>query len=68
MRVQLNSILFANTLVIKFVASSSGRSEIKHKDKNDSDSASENPEKKDDEDDFSSKAQEDHDTYDNGRG
>jgi hypothetical protein len=57
MRVQLNSILFAKTLVRKDVASSSGPSENKAKDKNDSDSASENSEKKDDEDEFSSKAQ-----------
>jgi hypothetical protein len=55
MRVQLNSILFAKTLVRKDVASSSGPSE--NKPKNDSDSASESSEKKDDEDDFSSKAQ-----------
>jgi hypothetical protein len=59
MRVQLNSILFAKTLVRKDVASSSGPSENKPKDKNnsDSESASESSEKKDDEDDFSSKAQ-----------
>jgi hypothetical protein len=56
-RVQLNSILFAKTLVRKDVASSSGPSENKPKDKNDSDSASESSEKKDDEGDFSSKAQ-----------
>ena len=52
-RVQLNSILFAKTLVRKDVASSSGPSEDKPKDKNDEDSS----EKKDDSDDFSSKAQ-----------
>ena len=57
MRVQLNSILFAKTLVRKDVASSSGPSENKLKDKNDSDSASESSEKKGDEGDFSSKAQ-----------
>ena len=57
MRVQLNSILFAKTLVRKDVASSSGPSENKPKDKNDSDSASESSEKKDDGGDFSSKAQ-----------
>jgi hypothetical protein len=56
MRVQLNSILFAKTLVRKDVASSSGPSE-NTKDKNDSDSASESSEKKDDRGDFSSKAQ-----------
>ena len=56
-RVQLNSILFAKTLVRKDVASSSGPSENKPKDKNDSDSASESSEKKDGEGDFSSKAQ-----------
>jgi len=56
-RVQLNSILFAKTLVRKDVASSSGPSENKPKDKNDSDSASESSEKKDNEDNFSSKAQ-----------
>ena len=57
MRVQLNSILFAKTLVRKDVASSSGLSENKAKDKNDSDAASENSEKKDEEGDVSSKAQ-----------
>ena len=57
MRVQLNSILFAKTLVRKDVASSSGPSENKPKDKNDSDSASESSESKNDEDNFSSKAQ-----------
>ena len=57
MRVQLNSILFAKTLVRKDVASSSLPSENKPKDKNDSDSASESSKKKDDEGDFSSKAQ-----------
>ena len=57
MRVQLNSILFAKTLVRKDVASSSGPSENKPNDKNDSGSASESSEKKDEEDDFSSKAQ-----------
>lgn len=51
MRVQLNSILFAKTLVRKDVASSSSPSE-----KNDSDSVSEGSDK-DDEGDFSSKAQ-----------
>src|SRR6267154_3904016 len=56
-RVQLNSILFAKTLVRKDVASSSRPSENKPKDKNDSNSAPESSEKKDDEDDFSSKAQ-----------
>ena len=56
-RVQLNSILFAKTLVRKDVASSSGPSENKAKDKNVTDSASESSEKKDDEGDFSSKAQ-----------
>lgn len=53
-RVQMNSILFAKTLVRKDVASSSGSSA---KDKNISDTASESSEKKDDEGDFSSKAQ-----------
>jgi ABC-type multidrug transport system fused ATPase/permease subunit len=57
MRVQLNSILFAKTLVRKDVASSSGPSDNKPRDKNDSDSTSESSEKKDDEGDFSSKAQ-----------
>ena len=52
-RVQLNSILFAKTLVRKDVASSSGPSEDNPKDKNDEDSS----EKKDDSGDFSSKAQ-----------
>jgi hypothetical protein len=57
MRVQLNSILFAKTLVRKDVASSSSPSENKTKDKNDTDVASENSEKRDEEGDFSSKAQ-----------
>lgn len=57
MRVQLNSILFAKTLVRKDVASSSGPSENKTKDKNITDTTSESSEKKDDEGDFSSKAQ-----------
>jgi hypothetical protein len=57
MRVQLNSVLFAKTLVRKDVASSSHPSENKPKDKNDSGAASESSEKKDGEDDFSSKAQ-----------
>ena len=57
MRVQLNSILFSKTLVRKDAASSSGPSEIKPKDRKDSDTASESSEKKDDGDDFSSKAQ-----------
>jgi hypothetical protein len=52
MRVQLNSILFAKTLVRKDVASSSGPSEDKPKDKNDEDSSEKN-----DSGDFSSKAQ-----------
>lgn len=56
MRVQLNSILFAKTLVRKDVASSSSPSENKTKDKNDSDTASESSDK-DDEGSFSSKAQ-----------
>ncbi|KAI9510285.1 ATP-binding cassette transporter [Russula earlei] len=55
MRVQLNSILFAKTLVRKDVASSSSPSENKSKDKNDTDTASEGSES--DEGDFSSKAQ-----------
>ena len=55
MRVQLNSILFAKTLVRKDVASSSGPSD-KSKDKNDSDTSSESSEK-DEEGDYSSKAQ-----------
>ncbi|KAH9174901.1 ATP-binding cassette transporter [Lactarius sanguifluus] len=55
-RVQLNSILFAKTLVRKDVASSSGPSDNKDKDKNITDTASESSEK-DDEGDFSSKAQ-----------
>ena len=55
MRVQLNSILFAKTLVRKDVASSSGQLENKTKDKNDTDSASGSSE--DNEGDFSSKAQ-----------
>ena len=54
-RAQLNSILFAKTLVRKDVASSSSPSENKAKDKNDSDTNSESSEKT--EDDFSSKAQ-----------
>jgi ABC-type multidrug transport system fused ATPase/permease subunit len=54
-RAQLNSILFAKTLVRKDVASSSSPSENKAKDKNDSDTSSESPEKT--EDNFSSKAQ-----------
>ncbi len=49
MRVQMNSILFAKTLVRKDVASSSGPSENKPKDKNDLNTAPES--------DFSSKAQ-----------
>ncbi len=57
MRVQMNSILFAKTLVRKDVASSSGPSENEPKDKNDSDTASESSEKKGDEGEFSSKAQ-----------
>ena len=57
MRVQLNSTLFSKTLVRKDVASSSGPSENKPKDKNDSDSSSESSENKDDESNFSSKAQ-----------
>ena len=57
LRVQLNSILFAKTLVRKDVASSSSLSENKAKDKNDIDAASEDSEKKDEEGDFSSKAQ-----------
>ena len=56
MRVQLNSILFAKTLVRKDVASSSGPSEKKARDKNNSDINAESSEKMDD-DDFSSKAQ-----------
>ncbi|KAH9169799.1 ATP-binding cassette transporter [Lactarius sanguifluus] len=55
-RVQLNSILFAKTLVRKDVASSSSPSDNKAKDKNITDTASESSEK-DDEGDFSSKAQ-----------
>ncbi|KAH9018832.1 ATP-binding cassette transporter [Lactarius hengduanensis] len=55
-RVQLNSILFAKTLVRKDVASSSSPSDNKAKDKNITDPASESSEK-DDEGDFSSKAQ-----------
>ena len=55
-RAQLNSTLFAKTLVRKDVASSSGPSENKAKDKNNSDTNSENSEKMG-EDDFSSKAQ-----------
>jgi len=57
MRVQLNSILFAKTLVRKDVASSSGLSENKTKDRNDTDTLSDSSEKKDEEGDFSSKAQ-----------
>lgn len=56
MRVQLNSVLFAKTLVRKDVASSSSPSENKAKDK-DSDTASESSEKTVEEGDFSSKAQ-----------
>ncbi|KAI0302402.1 hypothetical protein B0F90DRAFT_1714514 [Multifurca ochricompacta] len=55
-RVQLNSILFAKTLVRKDIASSSGPSENMVKDKNSIDTASESSDKKDEED-FSSKAQ-----------
>ncbi|KAI9441690.1 ATP-binding cassette transporter [Lactarius indigo] len=55
-RVQLNSILFAKTLVRKDVASSSGPSDNKDKDKDITDTASESSEK-DEEGDFSSKAQ-----------
>ncbi|KAH8986771.1 ATP-binding cassette transporter [Lactarius hatsudake] len=55
-RVQLNSILFAKTLVRKDVASSSSPSDNKAKDKKIADTASESS-KKDDEGDFSSKAQ-----------
>jgi hypothetical protein len=54
-RGQLNTILFAKTLVRKDVASSSGLSEDKVKDKNDEDAVSDNSE--DDKGDFSSKAQ-----------
>ena len=57
MRVQLNSVLFAKTLVRKDVASSSSPSDNKPKDKNDSDTASESSEKNEVEGDFSSKAQ-----------
>jgi hypothetical protein len=57
MRVQLNSILFSKTLVRKDVASSSSASENKSNDKNDIDTASEGSDKKDEEGDFSSKAQ-----------
>jgi hypothetical protein len=57
MRIQLNSILFAKTLVRKDVASSSGPSENKDKDKDITDSASESSDKEDDKGDFSSKAQ-----------
>jgi ABC-type multidrug transport system fused ATPase/permease subunit len=53
----MNSILFAKTLVRKDVASSSGPSENKHKDNNDLNTAPESFEKKDNESDFSSKAQ-----------
>jgi hypothetical protein len=56
-RVQLNSILFAKTLVRKDVASSSGQSENQTNSHNDPDAASESSEKKDNEGDFSSKAQ-----------
>ncbi|KAH9043928.1 ATP-binding cassette transporter [Lactarius pseudohatsudake] len=55
-RVQLNSILFAKTLVRKDVASSSGPSENKGMEKKITDTVSEITEK-DDEGDFSSKAQ-----------
>lgn len=55
-RVQLNSILFAKTLVRKDIASSSSLSENKAKDKSDTDAASESFEK-DEEGEFSSKAQ-----------
>ena len=57
MRVQLNSILFAKTLVRKDVASSSSLSENKTKDKSDSDTASESSGEKDEQGEFSSKAQ-----------
>ena len=56
MRIQLNSVLFAKTLVRKDVASSSGPSDNKAKDKHITDTASESSEK-DDEGEFSSKAQ-----------
>ena len=56
MRVELNTILFAKTLVRKDVASSSGPSENKDKDKHLTDTTSESSEK-DDDGDFSSKAQ-----------
>jgi hypothetical protein len=56
-RVQLNSILFAKTLVRKDIASSSGPSENKANNHNDPDAASGSSEQKDDEGDFSSKAQ-----------
>lgn len=56
LRVQLNSILFAKTLVRKDVASSSSLSENKAKDKDDTDTASESSEK-DEQGEFSSKAQ-----------
>ncbi|KAH9976210.1 ATP-binding cassette transporter [Lactifluus volemus] len=55
-RVQLNSILFAKTLVRKDVASSSGSSENKTNNYDNPDAASESS-KKEDEDDFTSKAQ-----------
>ena len=54
-RVQLNSILFAKTLVRKDIASSSSLSENKAKD--DTDAASESSEKQDGQGEFSSKAQ-----------
>jgi hypothetical protein len=57
MRVQLNSILFAKTLVRKDIASSSSLSENKAKDKSDTDTESESFEKKDEQAEFSSKAQ-----------
>ena len=57
MRVKLNSVLFAKTLFIKDVASSSSPSDNRLKDKNDSDTASEISENKEVEGDFSSKAQ-----------
>jgi len=56
-RVQLNSILFAKTLVRKDIASSSSLSENKAKDKSDTDTASESSEKQDEQGEFSSKAQ-----------
>ena len=54
-RVQLNSILFAKTLVRKDIASSSSLSDNKAKDKIDTDTASESSE--DEQGEFSSKAQ-----------